>query len=128
MLTLASTVPIFLCRDPADLRKSFDGLAALVREALGADPLSGHLFVFRNKRGDRLKILLWDRDGFLIFYKRLEEGNFQFPLGRCDEKATSIAVRPEDLAMLLAGIDLASVRRRKRYGRPPETTIRMKEK
>lgn len=72
MLTLAPTVPIFLCRDPADLRKSFDGLAALVREALGADPLSGHLFVFRNKRGDRLKILLWDRDGFLIFYKKLE--------------------------------------------------------
>lgn len=118
MLTLAPTVPIFLCRDPADLRKSFDGLAALVREALGADPLSGHLFVFRNKRGDRLKILLWDRDGFLIFYKRLEEGTFQFPLGGCNDQTTSVAVRPEDLAMLLAGIDLASVRRRKRYGRP----------
>ncbi len=63
-----------MARDPADLRKSFDGLAALVRNALRADPLCGHLFVFRNKRGDRLKILAWDHDGWTIFYKRLEQG------------------------------------------------------
>jgi transposase len=118
MLTLPSTVQIFLARDPADLRKSFDGLAELVRGALGADPLCGHLFVFRNKRGDRLKVLAWDHDGWTIFYKRLEQGVFQFPTLRSDVDAVSITVRPEELTMLLAGIDLASVRRRKRYVRP----------
>ena len=73
MLSLPPTVRIFLCAAPADLRKSFDGLAALVRDFLGADPLSGHLFVFRNKNGDRLKLLFWDRDGLVIYYKKQEE-------------------------------------------------------
>ena len=118
MLTLPPTVQIYLARDPADLRKSFDGLAALVRDALRADPLCGHLFVFRNKRGDRLKILAWDRDGWMIFYKRLEQGVFQFPSLCRDAAAVSITVRPEELTMLLAGIDLASVKRQKRYVRP----------
>ena len=118
MLTLPPTVQIFLAREPADLRKSFDGLAALVRGALDADPLCGHLFVFRNKRGDRLKILAWDRDGWTIFYKRLEQGVFQFPALCRDVDAVSITVRPEELTMLLAGIDLASVRRQKRVRAP----------
>jgi transposase len=69
VLSLPLPVRIFLCTRHADLRKSFDGLAQLVREFLGADPLSGHLFVFRNKRGDRLKLLYWDRDGYAIWYK-----------------------------------------------------------
>lgn len=115
---LAADGPDFFVREPADLRKSFDGLAALVWGALDADPLCGHLFVFRNKRGDRLKILAWGRDGWTIFYKRLEQGVFQFPaLGR-DVDAVSITVWPEELTMLLAGIDLASVRRQRRYARP----------
>jgi len=79
MLSLPLPVRIFLCTRHADLRKSFDGLAQLVREFLGGDPLSGHLFVFRNKRGDRLKLLYWDNDGYAIWYKRLEEGSFVLP-------------------------------------------------
>jgi len=73
MLNLSLPVRIFLCTRPADLRRSFDGLAQLVREFLGADPLSGHLFVFRNKRADRLKLLYWDSDGYAIWYKSQEE-------------------------------------------------------
>lgn len=115
MLSLPPTVRIFLCAAPADLRKSFDGLAALVRQFLGADPLSGHLFVFRNKSGDRLKLLFWDRDGLVIYYKRLEEGTFVFP---ASPDGQSVEIRSADLAMLLDGVDLDSVRRRKRYRRP----------
>jgi transposase len=115
MLSLPPTVRIFLCAAPADLRKSFDGLSALVRQFLDADPLSGHLFVFRNKAGDRLKLLFWDRDGLVIYYKRLEEGTFVFP-ARPDGR--SVEIRSADLAMLLDGVDLDSVRRRKRYRRP----------
>ena len=72
MLSLPLPVRIYLCTRPVDLRKSFDGLAQLVREFLGVDPLSGHLFVFRNKRGDLLKLLYWDRDGYMIVYKNQE--------------------------------------------------------
>jgi len=79
MLSLPLPVRIYLCTRPVDLRKSFDGLAQLVREFLGADPLSGHLFVFHSKRRDRLKLLHWDRDGYWILYKRLELGTFRFP-------------------------------------------------
>ena len=81
MLSLPLPVRIYLCTCAVDLRKSFDGLAQLVREFLGVDPLSGHLFVFRNKRGDRLKLLYWDRDGYWILYRRLEVGVFRFPVG-----------------------------------------------
>ncbi len=115
MLSLPPAVRIFLCAEPADLRKSFDGLAALVRQALGADPLSGHLFVFRNKAGDRLKALYWDRDGLAIWYKRLEEGAFHFPAA-ADGKG--LEVRAADLAMLLDGVDLDRVQRHRRYQRP----------
>jgi len=103
------------------MRRSFDGLAQLVREFLGADPLSGHLFVFRSKRGDRLKLLYWDEDGYAIWYKRLEQGTFRFPQAAAD--GYGVALRAADLAMLLDGVDLDSVKRRKRYRRPaPATT------
>lgn len=115
MISLPPTVKIFLATEPADMRKSFDGLKALVEEFLGNDPLSGHLFVFRNRRGDRLKILYWDRDGLAIWYKRLEAGTFVFP--QADEAGASVEVPPAELAMLLDGVDLASVKRRKRYQR-----------
>lgn len=116
MLSLPPAVRIYLCAEPADMRRSFDGLALLVQQFLGADPLSGHLFVFRNKPGDRLKLLVWDGDGYVIYYKRLEEGTFRFPAPPAD--ASGIEIRAADLAMLLDGVDLESVKRRKRYRRP----------
>jgi transposase len=99
------------------MRRSFDGLLALVRDYLGHDdPLSGHLFVFTNKRGDRLKVLWWDRDGLAIFYKRLEEGSFTFPAPR--GAAPQIELTAADLQLVLQGIDPAKVQRSKRYRRP----------
>jgi transposase len=116
MLSLPLPVRIFLCTQPADMRRSFDGLAQMVREFLHADPLSGHLFIFRSKRGDRLKLLYWDTDGLAIWYKRLEEGTFRFPVPSA--QGHGIEIRAADLAMLLDGVDLESVKRRKRYRRP----------
>jgi transposase len=117
MLSLSPTIRIFLCAQPADLRKSFDGLSALVRQALGDDPLSGHWFVFRNKRGDRLKILAWEEDGWCLWYKRLEQGVFRFPAAQ-DSGPPRIEVRAAELAMLLDGVILEKVQRRKRFHRP----------
>ena len=79
MLTLSSTVRIFLCHEPVDMRRGFDRLAEEVRQVSREDPMSGHLFVFRNKRADRLKVLSWDRNGYAVWYKRLERGRFLFP-------------------------------------------------
>lgn len=115
MLSLPSPVKIFLCVQPTDLRRSFDGLAAIARDGLGEDPLSGHWFVFRNRRGDRVKILMWDRDGLLLVYKRLEEGQFRFPA--VAPGAQSVQVTTQELSLLLWGIDPSSVRRQKRYTR-----------
>jgi transposase len=116
MLNLPLPVRIFLCTRPADMRKSFDGLAQMVREFLGQDPLSGHLFVFRSKRADRLKLLYWDSDGLAIWYKRLEEGCLRFPPVPGD--GLGLEIRAADLAMILDGVDLQSVKRQKRYQRP----------
>jgi transposase len=114
MLSLPPAVRIWLAAQPTDLRKSFDSLAELVRQHLQADPLSGHLFVFRNKRADRVKLLYWDEDGFVILYKRLEVGTFRFPA----TAGQSVAIRAADLQMLLDGVDLDSVKRFRRYHRP----------
>ena len=116
MLSLPPTVRIWLSTRPADLRKSFDGLAALVRDGLRGDPLSGDIFVFRNKSADRIKLLLWEEDGYAIWYKRLEKGSYRFPVAA--EGDAQVEVRAADLIMLLAGVDLASVRRSRRYHRP----------
>lgn len=116
MLSLPSPVKIFLCAQPVDLRRSFDGLAAIARDGLGQDPLSGDWFVFRNRRGDRMKILMWDRDGLLLVYKRLEEGTFRFPVPAAD--ARSVMVTTQELSLLLWGIDPSSVQRQKRYVLP----------
>lgn len=100
------------------MRRSFDRLAAMVREEIRQDPLSGHLFVFRNRLGDRCKILFWDRSGFCLFYKRLEEGTFRFPSGDPRETGRggeSIEVEAAELALLLEGIDLSGAKRRKRF-------------
>ena len=117
MLSLSPAIRIFLCAEPADLRKSFDGLGALVRQALGDDPLSGHWFVFKNRKGDRLKILAWEEDGWCLWYKRLEAGVFRFPLPAGDGPPR-LEIRAAELAMLLDGVVLEKVQRRKRYHRP----------
>ncbi len=109
-------VRVFLCTSPTDMRKGFDTLAVLVRDGLGYDPLNGHLFLFIGRRRDRLKILYWDRDGYALWYKRLEQGTFRMPLAKPD--AASIELRASELAMLLEGIDLRSIKRRKRFRRP----------
>jgi transposase len=107
------SVGIYLCTAPADMRKGFDSLAALVREGLGYDPLSGHLFLFVGRAKDRLKILYWDKDGFAIWYKRLEEGTFRLPSPK--RAGASVELAASELAMLLAGIDLTSIKRRRRF-------------
>lgn len=104
---------IWLATATTDMRCGFDRLAELAKGVTGQDPLSGHLFVFRGRSGDRLKILWWDRDGFCLWYKRLEEGVFKLP--RAQAGVTSVQLRPSELAMLLEGIDLSSVKRLKRY-------------
>ena len=142
MLSISRTTRVFLATEPTDMRKGFDGLFALVENVIREDPFSGHLFVFRNRRRDRLKVLWWDTDGLAIFYKRLERGNYQFPTdsvvsksgttssgttssgttssGTTKSGATSsrCEIRSDELSLLLAGIDLGSVKRRRRYQRP----------
>lgn len=115
MLTLPPTVRIYVSLDPVDMRKSHHGLAAVVR-LLGLDPLSGHLVFFTNKRRNLAKILFFDRSGLAILYKRLEKGTFQLP--DADDGRTQAEIDPASLAMILEGIDLRSVVRRKRYRRP----------
>jgi len=122
VLNLSELVRIYVCLAPTDMRKSFDTLAALVREGLGYDPLSGHLFVFRSRRGDRIKLLWWDRDGLTLYYRRLEQGTFRFPTdprSGCpdDPQLRSIEVSSQELSLMLWGIDPASVKRHTRYKR-----------
>ena len=114
MLSLSELVRIYVCLTPTDMRKSFDSLAAVVREGLGYDPLSGHLFVFRSRRGDRVKLLWWERDGLALYYRRLEKGTFRFPMTN-DPEARSIEISSQELSLVLWGIDPASVKRQSRY-------------
>ena len=109
---------IYLCTSPTDMRKGFDTLAALVREFLGQDPLSGHLFLFVGRAKDRLKILYWDADGYCIWYKRLEEGTFKMP--RVGTEDVSVELKASELAMMLEGIDLKSIKRTKRFATPAQ--------
>ena len=112
MITLSSAVRIFLCTRPTDMRKSFDGLTGLVQECFRQDPLTGHLFLFVNRRRDRIKILYFDRDGLAIWYKRLEAGSFQIP---DSDGCNSVELRPGQLAMLISGVDPRDARRRERF-------------
>ena len=98
-----------------DMRCGFDRLAELASVVTGEDPFSGHLFLFRGRGGDRLKILYWDRDGFALWYKRLEEGVFKLP--RIEAGKKSVELRASELAMMLDGIDLKSIKRVKRYAK-----------
>jgi len=114
VLSLPPSVRILLCLTPTDMRRSFDGLAYMVESVCRADPFSGHLFVFANKRRDRVKLLYWDRDGYAIWYKRLEEGCFRLPQAGPDGV---VEMCNDDLWAMLSGIDLSSVKRSRRYVR-----------
>ena len=115
MIHLPASVRVYLCLAPCDMRRSFDGLHALVRDHLQLDAFTGHLYLFANRRRDRLQCLYWDRDGFAIWAKRLEEGRYAIPAGEAG--ARRIEMAPEELAALLSGIDLTTATRRRRYRR-----------
>ena len=110
---------IWLAVESTDMRCGFDRLAERVRAVIGQDPLSDSLFIFRSRRGDRLKILLWDRDGFALWYKRLETGVFKLP--RVKDGARSVELRASELAMILDGIDMTKLKRVPRYERAART-------
>jgi transposase len=114
MLPVAIPARIYLSTRPVDFRKTFDGLSGEVRDFLDKDPADGSLFVFYNRRRDRLKMLWWDGDGFWLFYKRLEAGTFEVPLDSASAGA-ACALSTEQLQLILSGVQLASVRWRKRY-------------
>jgi len=114
-LDRAQASRIWLAVEATDMRCGFDRLAERVRRVIGQDPLSGHLFLFRSRRGDRLKILLWEQDGFVLWYKRLESGVFKLPRGK--EGTRSLELRASELAMVLDGIDVSKLKRVPRYAR-----------
>jgi transposase len=122
MLTLPSSVRIFIAAEAVDLRRGFDGLAAATRGIIMQDPLNGHVFAFLNRRRNRIKLLLWDRTGFVLVYKRLERGTFRIPMeppaGR-----HHVEVDSGDLGLMLEGIDLRGARRRRRWRRLPHERI-----
>jgi transposase len=114
MMHLPASVRVYVCLTACDMRKSFDSLHALVRDYLELDAFAGHLFVFASRRRDRVKILYWDRDGFAMWSKRLEEGTYEVPLAEsADERRREITA--QELGALLSGIDLNQAKRRKRY-------------
>ena len=112
MITLPGNSEILLYREATDMRKSFDGLTGIVRDELGREPTDGSLFLFINRRQDRIKLLYWDRDGLALWYKRLERGSFE----RIDRgNQTAVKIDATELSMLLGGVSLSHVKRRKRY-------------
>lgn len=113
MISLSADTKIYIALGATDMRKGFDGLSAIVIGTLKQDPLSDHLFLFVNRRKDKLKILYWDGDGLAIWYRRLEQGTFQMPKPRGDD--AQVEIRSDDLVMLLRGIDYQRIRRRKRF-------------
>ena len=118
-LDRSASTRIWLATQPADMRCGFDRLAEFAHLVTNQNPMDGHLFLFRSRGGDRLKILLWERDGFVLWYKLLEEGVFKMP--RIEGEAKSVELRASELAMMLDGIDLRSVRRVKRFSRKKQT-------
>lgn len=115
MIHLPASVRVYLCTCPCDMRRSFDGLHALVTSVLELDAFAGHLFVFSNRRRDRVKILYWDRDGFAVWAKRLEQGTYAIPFTTGGTMRSEITA--QELGALLSGIDLSRAQRRKRYAR-----------
>ena len=115
MIHLPASVRVYLCLAPCDMRKSFDSLQALVRDYLELDVFAGHLFVFSSRRKDHVKSLYWDRDGFAVWSKRLEEGTYAVSFEDGAERRREITA--QELGALLSGIDLSTAKRRKRYRR-----------
>ena len=113
MLSLSASSRYFLYRYAADMRKGFDGLSGLIRNELQKDPLGGDVFIFFNKRRSQVKLLLWERDGFSIYYKRLERGTYELP--SINGQSMSLPLGSDELMLILQGISLSSVRRRKRF-------------
>jgi transposase len=120
MFAFSSAQHYYLYREPTDMRKSFNGLSGLVRSELGRDPLKGDVFIFINRRRDKIKLLVWDRSGFIIFYKSLEQGTFELPAFKPGDK--SYTLKWEELVLILEGVELKSVRRRKRFTRSDQRT------
>jgi transposase len=116
MIALTSHLKFYLYPQATDMRKSFDGLSGIITSVLARDPTSGEVYIFLNRRRDRMKLLLWDRNGFWLFYKRLEQGTFQLPAHPQEETALNLSY--EELLLILEGIDLSSIKRHPRYHRP----------
>ena len=115
MIALPPQIRVFLYRLPTDMRKSFHGLVALTESALMQDPLSGSLFVFLNRRRDRIKILYWGQTGFCIWYQQLQQGTYQLPDEASLEERQAVEVTRSQLSLILDGIDLSSARQRMRF-------------
>lgn len=118
MLTLPASVRIYVAAEPVDLRRGFDGLAATVRSVMATQPANGHVFVFINRRKNRMKLLVWDRTGWLLLYKRLERGTFELPT-KPELGKRHVEVDAGELGLMLEGIDLRDAKRRKRWYRSP---------
>jgi transposase len=123
MLMATSSLRVFAHRDPTDMRKSFSGLVGLVELELGQQVESGHLFLFFNRRRDRVKVLYFVGDGLVIVYRKLERGTFETPasLAAGQDPSGGVELRLSDLTLILEGIELSSVKRRKRWHREPQT-------
>ena len=124
MIALPPQVRVFLYRVPTDMRKSFNGLVALTESALKQDPLSGSLFVFVNRRRDRIKLLYWGQTGFCIWYQQLQKGTYQLPGEDALEGRETVEVTRSQLSLILDGIDLSSARQRTRFQLPKENAAR----
>lgn len=122
MILLPRAVRIYVARDPANLRKSFEGLSNEVRHALSSDPLSGHVFLFLNRRRTQVKMLVWTRGGYTIVHKRLERGRFSFP-DRISPDATRVEIDGHELAMLLEGLEVAQERHAQRWNPPARERV-----
>ena len=116
MLALSTARQYYLYRHATDMRKSFNGLSGIVRTELGADPVSGDVFIFVNRRRDRIKLLVWDRSGYVLYYKHLQQGTFELPAFRAQSQ--SCRIKWSELVLILEGVALQSVRRRKRFYLP----------
>lgn len=117
MIALPASVRIYVAAEAVDLRRGFDGLSAATRSLIREDPLSGHLFVFLNRRRDRIKILVWDRTGYVLVYKRLERGTFTIP-GEPVSGCRHVEIDSGELGLMLEGLDLVGARRAPRWYRP----------
>jgi len=122
VLTLPASVRIYVAAEAMDLRRGFDGLAAAVRSVIREDPLSGHLFVFTNRRRNRVKVLLWDRTGYLLLYKRLERGTFHLAMEPVAGQR-HVELDAGELGLMLEGVDLRGARRRERWRRLPHERV-----